>query len=69
MRRLLIVVSLLALAGCEDEADLPDDPPLAVPGQTVPEAPPGMPAGMQPGMLPPGTAAQTDFAPDRTSVV
>lgn len=63
MRRLLIVVSLLALAGCEDEADLPDDPPLTVPGQTVPEAPPGMPAGMQPGMLPPGAAAQTDFAP------
>lgn len=40
----------LALGGCDDEPDLPEDPPLAVPGhETLPDAPqmpPGMTAAM-----------------------
>ncbi len=50
--RLALALALLgasALAGCDDEPDLPEDPPLAVPGRTVPD-PPAPPPGMPPGM-------------------
>jgi len=57
-----LVFSLLALAGCDDEADLADDPPLAVPGQTVPDAP-AMPPGMPPGAMPGAPPPPTDFSP------
>lgn len=59
-RRLLPLALVLALVGCDDEPDLPENPPYAVPGQTVPENPP-MPS---PGMaMPTAGAPQTDFTP------
>lgn len=44
MRHTCLLLAVLALLGCDDDPDLPEDPPLAVPGQEVtPPPPPTMP--------------------------
>lgn len=61
-RRLYFLLSLaIIVAACDDDTDLPEDPPLAVPDTDVPEDPP-MPA---PGELPvpPGGQANSEFDP------
>lgn len=42
-----LFLAALALAGCSDAEDLPENPPLAVPGQVV-QQPPGGIAAVQP---------------------
>ncbi|MEZ4336917.1 MAG: hypothetical protein R3B82_09840 [Sandaracinaceae bacterium] len=59
LRRLLPLGLALALVGCDDDPELPDDPALTVPGHEVPENPP-LP---QPGQLPPGMQANSEFHP------
>lgn len=49
MNRIAVVAALaLVLAACQDDEDLPEDPPLAVPGQQVVQPPPGQLAAAQP---------------------
>lgn len=59
LRRLLPLGLALALVGCDDEPELPDDPALTVPGQTVPENP----VPPAPGQLPPGMQPNSEFDP------
>ena len=59
LRRTLTLVLVLGCIGCDDEPDLPDDPPLTVPGQEVPDDPPPP----EPGQLPPGMQANSEFSP------
>ena len=59
LRRLLPLGLALALAGCDDEPDLPDDPALRVPGHEVPEHP----VPPAPGTLPPGLQPNSEYAP------
>ncbi len=59
LRRLLPLCFALALLGCDDEPELPDDPALRVPNQEVPENP----VPPQPGQLPPGMQANSEFDP------
>jgi len=59
MRRLLPLALTLVLLGCDDEPEMADDPPLAVPNETVPENPVMPP----PGMAMPTAGATTEFDP------
>ncbi|MCA9490053.1 MAG: hypothetical protein KC621_09020 [Myxococcales bacterium] len=59
LRRLLPLGLALALVGCDDDDELPEDPPYSVPGQTVPADPPPP----TPGQLPPGMQANSEFDP------
>ena len=55
-RRISILALALALVGCGDENDLPENPPYAVPGMAVTQPAPGQP---MPGALAMGGAPPT----------
>ncbi len=49
MNRFAVIAALaLALVACDDDEDLPEDPPYAVPGQQVVQPPPGQAGVAQP---------------------